>query len=248
MRPAASSSTENDMRYVTSAALVAALLAGPSLTARAQETNTIADTILVNGKIVTVDDRFTIAEALAVRGARIVAVGAAADIDKLKGPQTRVLDLGGRTVIPGLIDNHAHWIRAAEHNELRFDGVTSRQQALKMLADRVGASKPGEWIAVLGGWAEEQFTDDPRGFPKDELDRIAPNNPVVIQAVYIHSYLNSAALTAAKIDGNTPDPRGRKIEKDTSGNLTGRIDGAGGVAFDAAKIPLDTTETWLPNT
>jgi predicted amidohydrolase YtcJ len=236
------------MRYVTSAALVAALLAGPSLTARAQETNTIADTILVNGKIVTVDDRFTIAEALAVRGGRIIAVGTGADIDKLKGPQTRVLDLGQRTVIPGLIDNHAHWIRAAEHNELRFDGVTSRQQALKMLAERVGASKPGEWIAVLGGWAEEQFGDDPRGFPKDELDRIAPNNPVVIQAVYIHSYLNTAALTAAKIDGNTPDPRGGKIEKDAGGNPTGRVDGAGGVAFVAAKIPLENQETWLANT
>jgi predicted amidohydrolase YtcJ len=114
------------MRYVTSAALVAALLAGQSPTARAQD----ADTVLVNGKIVTVDDRFTIAEALAVRGGRVVAVGTSADIDKLKGPQTRVLDLGQRTVIPGLIDNHAHWIRAAEHNELRFDGVTSRQQAL----------------------------------------------------------------------------------------------------------------------
>ena len=206
------------MRYVTSAALVAALLAGLSLTARAQN----ADTILVNGKIVTVDDRFTIAEALAVRGGRVVAVGTSADIDKLKGPQTHVMDLGGRTVIPGLIDNHAHWIRAAEHDELRFDGVTLRQQALKLLTERVSASKPGEWIAVLGGWSEEQFTDDPRGFPKDELDRIAPNNPVVLQAVYIHSYLNSAALVAAKIDGNTPDPRGGKIEKDASGKPTGR--------------------------
>src|SRR3954463_13266812 len=214
------------MRSVKIAALLMALLAGLSI-APPQP----GDTVLVNGKIVTVDDRFTIAEALAVRGGRVVAVGTSADIDKLRGPQTRVLDLGRRTVIPGLIDNHAHWIRAAEHNELRFDGVTSRQQALKMLAARVGASKPGEWIAVLGGWAEEQFTDEPRGFPKDELDRIAPNNPVVIQAVYIHSYLNSAALTAAKIDANTPDPRGGKMEKDDSGNLTGRIDGAGGVAF-----------------
>src|SRR3954468_24068187 len=226
MRPLAASSTENDMRYVTSAALVAALLAGPSLTARAQS----ADTILVNGKIVTVDVRFTIAEALAVRGGRVVAVGTSADIDKLKGPQTRVLDLGQRTVIPGLIDNHAHWIRAAEHDELRFDGVTSRQQALKMLADRVGKTKPGEWIAVLGGWSEEQFTDDPRGFPKEELDRIAPNNPVVLQAVYIHSYLNSVGLTAAKIDGSTPNPQGGTIEKDADGKPTGIVRGAGGVA------------------
>src|SRR5712671_2048142 len=159
-----------------------------------------ADTILVNGKIVTVDDRFTIAEALAVRGGRVVAVGTTADIEKLKGPQTRVIDLAQRTVIPGLIDNHSHWVRAAEHDELRFDGVTSRQQAMRMLAERVRASKPGEWIVVLGGWSEEQFTDDPRGFPLDELDRIAPSNPVAIQAVYNHTYLNSVGMTAAKID------------------------------------------------
>ena len=105
-----------------------------SIAAQAQT----ADTILVNGKIVTVDDRFTIAEALAIRGQRIVAVGTNADIEKLKGPQTRTIELDGRTVIPGLIDNHAHWIRAAEHDELRFDGVTSRKRAVELL-DRARA-------------------------------------------------------------------------------------------------------------
>src|SRR5437763_2512208 len=136
-----------------------------------------ADLILVNGKIGTVDDRFTIAEALAIRGQRILAVGTTAAVSVLKGPQTRVIDLARHTVIPGLIDNHAHFIRAAEHDELRFDGVTSRAQALRLLADRVRATKPGQWIAVLGGWSEEQFTDDPRGFPLDELDQIAPDRP-----------------------------------------------------------------------
>ena len=196
-----------------------------------------ADTILVNGKIVTVDDRFTIAQAVAIKGGRIVAVGKTAEIAKLADAGTRKIDLKGKTVIPGLIDNHAHWIRAAEHDELRLDGVTSRKQALKMLAERVRAARPGEWIVTLGGWSEEQFNDDPRGFPLDELDRIAPNNPVVLQAVYIHSYLNTAALKAAKIDETTPDPRGGKIEKDASGKLTGVIRGAGGVAFVAAKVP-----------
>ena len=142
---------------------------------------------------------------------------------------------------PGLIDNHAHWVRAAEHDELRFDGVTSRAQALEMLAERVATSKPGEWIAVLGGWSEEQFTDDPRGFPLDELDRIAPNNPVVMQAVYNHSYLNSVALAAAKIDAGTPNPQGGTIEKDAGGKPTGLVRGAGGVAFVAARIPLEDT-------
>src|SRR6266851_5713428 len=225
-------------------AFVVAVLALGSMPAFAQT----ADKVLINGKIVTVDDRFTIAQALAIRGQRIVKVGSNADIEKLKGPSTQVTDLGGRTVIPGLIDNHSHWIRAAEHNELRFDGVTSRARALEMVAERARATAAGEWIVVLGGWSEEQFTDEPRGFPLEELDRIAPNNPVVLQAVYNHSYLNTAALVAAKIDGTTPDPQGGKIEKDASGKPTGVVRGPGGVAFVAAKIPLKEQEAWLANT
>ena len=223
--------------------LALAVLAAPTV-ARAQA----PDTVLVNGKIVTVDDRFTIAQALAIRGQRILKVGSNAEIERLKGPATRTIDLAGRTVIPGLIDNHAHWVRAAEHDELRFDGVTSRQQALGMLAERVRTTRPGEWIVVLGGWSEEQFTDEPRGFPLEELDRIAPNNPVVLQAVYSHSYLNTVALVAAKIDAGTPDPQGGKIEKDAAGKPTGVVQGAGGVAFVASRVPLQTQDAWLANT
>jgi predicted amidohydrolase YtcJ len=207
-----------------------------------------ADLLLINGKIVTVDDRFAVAQAVAIKGQRIIAVGTTADVRKAAGGTAKVIDLRGRTVIPGLIDNHAHWIRAAEHAELRFDGVTSRRRALQMLAERVKASRPGEWIAALGGWSEEQFTDEPRGFPLAELDRIAPNNPVVLQAIYRHSYLNTAALKAAQIDANTPDPRNGRIEKDAAGTLTGVVTGAGGVAFVAAKIPLPDRAVWLAQT
>ena len=224
--------------------LVLALFAAAAGPASAQA----PDTVLVNGKIVTVDDRFTIAQAVAIKGERILKVGTTAEVEALRGPQTRVIDLAGRTVIPGLIDNHAHWVRAAEHDELRFDGVTSRQQALKMLADRVHSVPAGEWIVVLGGWSEEQFTDESRGFSLEELDRIAPNNPVVLQAVYNHSYLNSVALIAAKIDAATPDPQGGRIEKDAGGKPTGLVRGAGGVAFVAARVPLQNQEAWLANT
>ena len=206
-----------------------------------------ADTILLNGKIVTVDDRFTIAQGVAIRGERIVAVGKNADVLELQGRGTKIVDLKKRTVIPGLIDNHAHFIRAPEHDEMRLDGVTSRARALAMLAERVSASRPGEWIVTLGGWSEDQFTDDPRGFPLEELDRVAPANPVVLQAVYDHSYLNTAALKAAGIDAGTPDPRGGKIEKDASGRPTGVVRNAGAVAFVAAKIPLPDKEQWLAN-
>ena len=207
-----------------------------------------ADLILLNGKIITVDDQFHIAQAVAIKGSRIVAVGKNAEVRKQAAAGAKVIDLKGRTVIPGLIDNHSHWIRAAEHDELRFDGVTTRKHALAMLAGRLSGAKPGQWIVTLGGWSEEQFTDDPRGFPLEELDRMAPNNPVIIQAVYNHSYLNTAALKAAKIDENTPDPVNGKIEKDAGGKLTGFVRGAGGVAFVAGRIPLPEQAEWLDNT
>lgn len=236
-----------DMRALFGRALsVVAILSIVAPTAFAAGT---ADMILVNGKILTVDDQFSIAQAAAVKGQRFIAVGKNVEIRKLADKRTRVVDLKGRTVIPGLIDNHAHFIRAAEHwhQEMRLDGVTSRKKALKMLTDRVRAAKPGEWIVALGGWSEEQFTDDPRGFSLPELDRIAPENPVALQAVYNHTYLNTAALKSAKIDENTPDPRRGKIEKDANGNLTGVVRGAGGVAFVAAKVPLPDDRQWLAN-
>ncbi len=205
------------------------------------------DTILLNGKIITVDDRFTIAQALAIKHQRVVATGSSADIRKLADSGTKVIDLKGRTVIPGLIDNHSHWIRAAEHDELRFDGVTSRAQALQMLTTRVRMAKPGEWVTVLGGWSEEQFTDAPRGFPLAELDQIAPGTPLAVQSIYNHTYLNSAGLRAAKIDENTPNPSNGTIEKDASGKLTGVVRGAGGVAFVAGKVPKLENEARAAN-
>jgi predicted amidohydrolase YtcJ len=221
-------------------------LAAVSAVAGAAE---VADTILVNGKIVTVDDRFTIAQALAIKDKRIVAVGRTGEIRKLAGPATRVIELDGKTVIPGLIDNHAHFIRVAEkwHYEMRLDGITSRKQVLKMVEDRARGARPGEWIVALGGWSEEQFTDEQRGFPLVELDRLAPNNPVALQAVYRHTYLNTAALKAAGISEKTANPPGGTIEKNADGSLTGVVRGAGGVAFLAEKVPLAEKEQWLQN-
>ena len=233
------------MKQLQAAGLLA--LALLSLGAAAQGAGT-ADTILVNGKIATVDDRFTMAQALAIKDRRVIASGSNDAVRKHAGASTKVIDLKGRTVVPGLIDNHSHWIRAAEHDELRFDGVTTRAQAVKMLGERVAAKKPGEWVVVLGGWSEEQFTDEVRGFPLTELDAIAPNNPVVLQSIYRHSYLNSTALKMAKIDETTPNPPGGTIEKDAAGKITGVVRGAGGVAFVAGKVPLKEREAWLDNT
>ncbi len=115
------------------------------------------DVILSNGKVITVDDRFRIAEAVAITGERIAAVGTDPQIAALAGPNTRTIDLGGRSVIPGLIDNHAHIMEEGPiwQLELRLDGVETRAEALEMIRDRAIALGPGEWVFSLGGWATD---------------------------------------------------------------------------------------------
>jgi predicted amidohydrolase YtcJ len=189
-----------------------------------------SDLILSNGKIITVDERFSIAQAVAIRGDRVVATGTNQEIARLAGPNTRRIDLRGKAVIPGLIDNHMHLLRAASTwlKEVRFDGVDSRKQAVEMLRARVKASKPGDWIYNIGGWAHQQFTDDPRPFTRAELDQIAPNNPVALQESYYQVFLNSRALQTLKIEANAPDPAGfvkGSILRDMGGKPTGVVRG-----------------------
>ena len=184
-----------------------------------------ADVIISNGKIITVDERFTIAQAVAVRGDRIVAVGSDAEIAKWAGPATRRIDLRGRAVIPGLIDNHMHLLRAGTtwQWEVRWDGVGTRAAALEKLRARAKAVAPGEWVYNLGGWAIEQFADDSKPFTREELDKVAPDNPVFLQASYYEAYLNSRALQQLKIDEKSPD----WAVRDAKGQPTGRITEAG---------------------
>src|SRR5579872_4532003 len=188
------------------------------------------DQILSNGKIITVDDRFTVAQAVAIRGNRIVAVGRNQEIAALGGPSTRRIDLAGRAVVPGLIDNHMHLLRAASTwvKEVRWDGVGSRKQATDLLRARVKAAKAGEWIYNMGGWTHQQFADDPRPFTREELDQIAPDNPVALQESYYQFFLNSRALQELGIEAGQPDPtpfvKG-SIVRDASGKPTGIIRG-----------------------
>ena len=197
-----------------------------------------ADIILINGKIITVDDQFRTVQALAIQGGRIVAVGGNDEVQKLKGPATRLIDVQGRTVIPGLIDNHAHYMRAAEywHREVRLDGVTSRKLALDLMREKVRESKPGEWVVVLGGWSEEQFTDEARGFTRKELDEIAPDNPLALQLFYFRVYANTQALKAMGIEASTPDPANIKIDKDAQGQLTGALNGGASIGLLRSKL------------
>ncbi|HVT70498.1 MAG TPA: amidohydrolase family protein [Trebonia sp.] len=181
----------------------------------------MAAAALVNGKIVTVDDQFSIAEAVAVDGERITATGSAADVLAAAGPAAEVVDLGGRTVIPGLIDNHNHFIRATEHVEVRLDGVRHRAGALDALRRGAAALPPGQWLLTLGGWHEEQWTGDRRELTRAELDAVAGGRPAFIQTQYDHAVANTAWLDAAGV------PAG------DASRATGRI-GGGLVALNRA--------------
>ena len=185
------------------------------------------DLILSNGKIITVDERFSIAQAVAIKGDRIVAVGTNQDITRLAGPGTRRIDLRGRAVTPGLIDNHMHLLRAGTtwQYEVRLDGVETRKRALDMLRARAAATAQGEWIYTLGGWAIEQFADDSKPFTREELDQAAPNNPVLLQASYREAFLNSRALQVLGV--NDAAAQNAAIVKDAAGKPTGRVLEAG---------------------
>src|SRR2546427_3834015 len=184
------------MRYIRGNQAVFALVAivGASVFISAQQT--APDLILTNGKIITVDERFSIAQAVAIKGERFLAVGTNTDISKLAGSSTRRIDLGGKAVVPGMIDNHTHSMRAGETwtEEVRLDGVESRKQAVEMLRSKVKTSSPGQWVYTLGGWSHHQFADDKRPFTKDELDDISPNNPVFLHDANYRSYFNSGAV------------------------------------------------------
>ncbi len=159
------------------------------------------DQVLTNGQILTVDDDFSIVEAVAIQGERIVDVGTADAMSAYVGDNTEVVDLQGLTVIPGLIDNHMHFIRAVQRWNLqaRIDGVNVRQEALDIIAAKAESMEPGAWLMVQGGWRENQFADVRGGFTLEELDAAAPNNPLFLQITYQAVYANSLALEAVGV-------------------------------------------------
>lgn len=188
------------------------------------------DLVLLNGKIITVDERFSVAQAVAIRGDRFIAVGNTQQITALAGPSTRRIDLHGRAVVPGFIDNHMHLLRGAATwtKEVRLDGIYSRKLAVEKLRARIKGAPPGEWVYNIGGWVHHQFTDDPRPFTLDELDALAPDNPVALQESYYQVFLNSRALSLLKIEAGKPDPSNflpNSIQRDGSGKPTGVVSG-----------------------
>jgi predicted amidohydrolase YtcJ len=190
----------------------------------------MAALVLVNGKIITVDEQFSVRQAVAIEGERITAVGEDAAVLARSPADARVADLGGRTVIPGLIDNHNHFVRATEHAEVRLDGVRTRAAALDLLARGAAGLADGQWLLTLGGWHEEQWAGDRRELTLAELDAVAPGRPAFIQAQYDHASVNTAWLNAM----NVPASDGLRT--------TGRV-GGGLVALNraAAGFPAGVT-------
>jgi len=179
-----------------------------------------ADSILVNGKVLVGDDRFTVRQALAIRGDRVLATGTNAEIHKLKGKATRVVDLQGRTVIPGLVDSHMHAIRAALSfaTEVNWIGATSLEEGLNRIREGAKRAKPGGWLIVAGGWTEQQFREKRRP-TQEELAAAAPGHPVYVQWFYAWAMLTPPALDALKIRTDADLPGGLKLEP--TGAVTG---------------------------
>ncbi len=196
------------------------------------------DTILIHGKILTVDPADSILQALAIRNGRITAVGPTTQIQAQAGPSTRVIDLGGRTVIPGLIDSHMHAIRAALSfaTEVNWIGARSLPEALDRIRAAARAKPPGTWLIVAGGWTPDQFKERRRP-TQAELESAAPDHPVYVQQGYGWAMLTPAAYRTLHIAAESDLPAGGRFEQDSQGNPTGAVTGAIIPLFDLLPKP-----------
>src|ERR1700732_3730723 len=182
------------------------------------------DLILHRGLFTTLDRGNPTASAGAIKDGIFTAVGHDADVMKLAGPSTKVIDLKGRRVLPGLIDNHLHIIRGGLNfkMELRWDGVWSLADAMAMLKKQVAITPPPQWIRVVGGFTEHQFAE--KRLPTiEELNAVAPDTPVFLLHLYDRAILNAAALRAVGYTNETPNPPGGEIVHGPDGTPTGLL-------------------------
>ncbi|MFK2875756.1 amidohydrolase [Rhodanobacter hydrolyticus] len=188
------------------------------------DTHTEPELLLYNGRFATLDPDKPRASAVAIANGRLVAVGDDSSVLGSAGNATRKVDLGGRCVLPGLIDNHLHIIRGGlNYNmELRWDGVRSLADAMDMLRRQVAITPPPQWVRVVGGFTEHQFAE--KRLPTiAELNAAAPDTPVFLLHLYDRALLNAAALRVVGYTRDTPEPPGAHIERDKAGNPTGLL-------------------------
>jgi predicted amidohydrolase YtcJ len=200
-----------------------------------------ADTIFFNGKVITVDARDSVAEAVAVRAGKILAVGTAAVVLKTRGASTQMVDLKGRTATPGLIDTHIHLMGADRLYSIELSNVKSVPEVVNLVRERVAKVKPGEWIQGTG-WDEGKLAEHRYVYAAD-LDKVSPRNPVWLRHATGHfAVANSAALAIAKIGKDTKSPPAGTIEKDGNGLPTGIIKEDAAMKLVTDKIPPYTRE------
>jgi hypothetical protein len=204
-----------------------------------------------NAKIAT-NSKPYFAEAMTVVEGKILAAGTSSEMLRGRDESTEVVDLGGRTVIPGLNDSHLHVIRGGLHYnlELRWDGVPSLADAMRMLKEQALLTPAPQWVRVVGGWTEFQFAE--RRMPTlEEVNEAAPDTPVFVLHLYDRAMLNAAALRAVGYTKNTPDPPGGEIKRDQRGVPTGMLiarPNAGILYSTLAKGPLLPYEDQLIST
>ncbi|UAN47501.1 amidohydrolase [Serratia sp. JSRIV001] len=183
-----------------------------------------ASLIISNGKFHTVDRENPTAQAVAIKDGKFLAVGSESDVMQYAGPETQIIDLHGHTAVPGLNDSHLHLIRGGlNYNlELRWEGVPSLADALRMLKEQALRTPSPQWVRVVGGWTEFQFAE--RRMPTlDEINAAAPDTPVFILHLYDRALLNRAALKVVGYTKDTPNPPGGEIQRDGNGNPTGML-------------------------
>ncbi|WP_103871778.1 amidohydrolase [Bosea lathyri] len=183
-----------------------------------------ADLIFHSGLITTLDRSNPTASAVAIKDGRFLAVGGEAEVMAHAGPDTKLVDLKGKRALPGLIDNHLHIIRGGLNfnMELRWDGVRSLADAMNMLKRQVAVTPAPQWVRVVGGFTEHQFTE--KRLPTiDEINAVAPDTPVFLLHLYDRALLNGAALRAVGYTKDTPNPPGGEITRDANGNPTGLL-------------------------
>ncbi|MBC7932350.1 MAG: amidohydrolase [Rubrivivax sp.] len=183
-----------------------------------------ADVLIINGRVSTQDLGRPFASAVAIKDGRFAVVGSDRDVMPLRGERTEVIDVGGRTIIPGLNDSHMHPIRGGlNYNmELRWDGVPSLADALRMLREQAERTPAPQWVRVVGGWSEFQFAERRMPTP-GEINAAAPDTPVFVLHLYDRALLNGAALRAVGYTKDTPAPPGGEIQRDKQGNPTGLL-------------------------
>jgi predicted amidohydrolase YtcJ len=183
-----------------------------------------ADLILRNGLFTTLDPSNPSATAVAITNSVFSSVGREQEVMQQAGPSTRIVDLKGHCVLPGLIDNHIHIIRGGltYNMELRWDGIRSLADAMAMLKRQVAITPPPQWVRVVGGFTEHQFAE--KRLPTiEELNAAAPDTPVFLLYLYDRAVLNAAALRAVGYTKDTPEPPGGEIVRDGKGNPTGLL-------------------------